>query len=107
MSLASADFNEDGVPKLIAGYQDTEGGIVTLLRGNVASIFPNFLEAQERKANASFTDAPLLSPALVYGALEEIDFVGAGDFDGDFKWNVVAAKRGSNLLRFRSQHTQR
>jgi len=98
LSLCSADFDEDGVPDLISGYAGPNGGIVTLLRGNVDSIYPNAPEATQRKAEGSFTDAPFLSPAFVFGVPEAADFIGAGDFDGDSHWDVVAAKRGSNRL---------
>ena len=63
LSLASADFDEDGVPDLISGYSYGGRGIVTLLRGNIDSIYPNAPEAKQRKANGEFTDAPFLSPA--------------------------------------------
>ena len=33
LSLASADFDEDGVPDLIGGYANRQSGIVTLHRG--------------------------------------------------------------------------
>jgi hypothetical protein len=98
LSLCSADFDEDGVPDLISGYAGPSGGIVTLLRGNVDSIYPNAPEAQQRMAEGAFTDAPFLSPAFVFGAPEATDFIGAGDFDGDGRWDVVAAARGSNKL---------
>src|SRR5262245_566144 len=39
LSLASADFNEDGVPDLVSGYVGPSGGLITLHRGNVESIF--------------------------------------------------------------------
>ncbi|HKQ06162.1 MAG TPA: hypothetical protein VJ464_13585 [Blastocatellia bacterium] len=98
LSLASADFDEDGVPDLISGYAAASGGMVSLLRGNVDALYPNTPEAQQRKANGSFTDAPFLSPALVFGVPEAADFLGAGDFDGDGHWDVVAAARGSRHL---------
>src|SRR5207237_6723866 len=62
LSLTSADFDEDGVPDLISGYAYNGRGILTLLRGNVDSIYPNAPEAQQRKSNGTFTYAPLLSP---------------------------------------------
>src|SRR3989442_7366439 len=68
LSLAAADFDEDGVPDLVSGYSYNGQGIVTLLRGNVDSIYPNASEAKERKANGTFTDAPFLSPARVFDA---------------------------------------
>jgi hypothetical protein len=39
-SLASADFDEDGVPDLVSGYAYAGRGIVTIHRGNVDSIYP-------------------------------------------------------------------
>src|SRR5260370_34956077 len=48
-ALASADFDEDGTPDLIAGYRGASGGIVALHRGNVDSIFPNSPDAKQRK----------------------------------------------------------
>jgi hypothetical protein len=98
LSLCSADFDEDGVPDLISGYAGPNGGIVTLLRGNVDSIYPNAPEAQQRRAAATFTDAPFLSPAFVFGVAEAADFIGAGDFDGDGHWDVVSVARGSDKL---------
>jgi len=98
LSLCSADFDEDGVPDLISGYAGPNGGIVTLLRGNVDSIYPNAPEAQQRRAEGTFTDAPFLSPAFVFSVPEAADFIGAGDFDGDSHCDVVAADRGSNKM---------
>jgi uncharacterized protein (TIGR03437 family) len=98
LALASADFDEDGVPDLIGGYVGPSGGIITLHRGNVDSIYPNAPEAQQRKANGTYTDSPFLLPARAFGVAEAADFVGAGDFDADSHWDVVAAARGGNAL---------
>jgi VCBS repeat protein len=98
LSLCSADFDEDGVPDLISGYAGRNGGIITLLRGNVDSIYPNAPDAKQRKAEGTLTDAPFLSPAFVFGVPEAADFIGAGDFDGDGHWDVAAAARQSNKL---------
>jgi hypothetical protein len=98
LALASADFDEDGMPDLICGYGHSESGIVTWLRGNVDSIYPNSPEAQRRKTAGEFTDAPFLSPARVFALPIEPEFLGAGDFDGDGHWDVVAASRTSDAL---------
>jgi len=97
-SLASADFDEDGVPDLVGGYAYNGQGIVTLLRGNVDSIYPNAPEAQQRRANGTFTDAPFLSPASVFATPVAADFVGAGDFDADGHWDLVVGARSSDSL---------
>jgi hypothetical protein len=98
LALASADFDEDGVPDLICGYAHSGSGIVTWLRGNVDSIYENSPEAQRRKAAGEFTDAPFLSPARVFALPIKPDFLGAGDFDADDHWDIVAAARGSDKL---------
>ncbi|MBA2524189.1 MAG: VCBS repeat-containing protein [Pyrinomonadaceae bacterium] len=97
-SLASADFDEDGVPDLVSGYAYQGSGTVTVLRGNVDSIYPNSPEAEQRRKDGTFTDAPFISPAQVFGVPIAADFIGAGDFDGDGHWDVVAASRSSDEL---------
>jgi len=98
LALASADFDEDGVPDLICAYSHSSSGIITWLRGNVDSIYQNSPEAQQRKAAGEFTEAPFLSPARVFGLPIEPEFIGAGDFDGDGHRDVVAASQTSNAL---------
>ncbi|HXU08286.1 MAG TPA: VCBS repeat-containing protein, partial [Blastocatellia bacterium] len=98
LSLCSADFDEDGVLDLISGYAGPNGGIVTLLRGNVDSLYPNMPDAKHRRAEGALTDAPFLSPAFVFDVPEAAEFIGAGDFDGDGHWDVITAARGSEKL---------
>jgi VCBS repeat protein/all-beta uncharacterized protein/S-layer family protein/BACON domain-containing protein len=98
LSLASADFDEDGVADLVSGYGGPTTGIITVHRGNVDSIYPNAPEAKQRKAVGAFTDSPFLSPARVFEVAEAADFIGTGDFDGDSHWDVVAARRGGDKL---------
>lgn len=98
LSLASGDFDEDGVPDLVSGYGGPGGSILTLHRGNVDAIYPNSSEAQKRKAEGMFTDLPFLSPARVFALPEAPEFLGTGDFDNDGHWDVVAAVRGSKAL---------
>src|SRR5262249_21343269 len=65
---------------------------------NVDAIYPNSPEAKQRRESGTYTEAPFVSPAFAYQSPEAVDFIGAGDFDGDSHWDVVAAKRGSNKL---------
>ncbi len=100
-ALASADFDEDGTPDLVSSYANTAnggGGIITLHRGNVDAIYPHSPEAKQRRASGTFTGSPFLSPARVFALAKAPDFVGAGDFDGDSHWDVVAASRGGRAL---------
>ncbi|MFN2511689.1 MAG: hypothetical protein ABR568_09625, partial [Pyrinomonadaceae bacterium] len=95
-ALAAADFDEDGVPDLVSGYDYAGRGILTVHRGNVDSIYPNSPEAIVRRANGGFTDAPFLSPALVVELDVPADFVGAGDFDADSHWDIVVVNSGGS-----------
>jgi len=105
LSLAAADLNEDGVPDLLSGYAGGNGGVLALHLGNADSIYPNTPEAMRRKqafswsagAQASagnYAPAPFVSPARAFDLPGTPDFLGAGDFDADGHWDVVAAARG-------------
>src|SRR5260370_28253460 len=98
LSLASGDFDEDGVADLVSGYGSRAGGIVTLHRGNVDSLFPNSPEAQQRRAQGQYIDSPFLPKARVFELRDPPDFLGAGDFDNDGHWDVVTAARNSQAL---------
>jgi hypothetical protein len=98
LSLATADFDEDGVPDLVAGYEAQAQGILTLHRGNIDSINPNSREAQLRQKSDTYTDAPFLSTALVMKSPVTPDFLGTGDFDANGHWDVVVGSRDSNHL---------
>jgi VCBS repeat protein len=97
-ALASADFDEDGVPDLVTGYAAPRGGRLSVQRGNVDAIYPNSAEAQARRARGEFT-AAAFHPARQSIALPEAaDFVGTGDFDADGHWDIVAARKGGTRL---------
>ncbi|HXG67024.1 MAG TPA: Calx-beta domain-containing protein, partial [Blastocatellia bacterium] len=98
LALASADFDGDGVADLVSSYATENGGLLVLHRGNVDAIYPYNPEAKQRKAKGTFTDAPFLTPARVFEVTTVPDFIGAGDFDADGHWDVVAATRGGNQL---------
>jgi hypothetical protein len=99
-SAGSGDFDEDGVPDLVCGYASPIGGILTLHRGNVDSIYPNAPDARQRREGGRFTTAPFLSPARAFDSPELPELLGAGDFDADDHCDVVTARPGSNALWF-------
>lgn len=99
LSLAAADLDEDGVPDLIAGYADPDGGgLLAIYKGNMDSIFPESDEAQARKDAGTFTGAAFLSPAAVLEAPAAPDFLAAGDFDNDGHQDVVLAERNQQAF---------
>jgi len=93
LALASADFDEDGMPDLASGYAAADGtGIVTLHRGNVDALWP-YGKAIENG------EPPAFHPeARVFTLPEAPDFLGAGDFDADGHWDLVAAHLGGKAL---------
>lgn len=101
LTLAAADFDEDGVPDLVGGYAAGAGGIITLHRGNVDSIFPNTPAAKQRRANGQFSDSPFAPTARAFAAPAAPDFLDAGDFDGDGHYDVLAAAQGGDAFLLR------
>jgi len=93
LTLASADFDEDGMPDLASGYAAPDGtGIVTLHRGNVDALWPYGSALRNGEPPAFLPDARVFSlPAAP-------DFLGAGDFDADGHWDLVAASLGGKVL---------
>lgn len=97
-SLATADFDEDGTPDLVAGFGTDTGGILSFARGNVDALYAHSPEAQKRRAEGIFTDAPFLAGTGIFAAPLTVDFLGAGDFDADGHSDLVGAARGSRSL---------
>ncbi|HSP05834.1 MAG TPA: VCBS repeat-containing protein, partial [Acidobacteriota bacterium] len=87
LSLTSADFDEDGMPDLITGYESPGGGIVVLRSGNVDAVYSNKIDAP-----------PFLAASAAFDLPEAPDLLGAGDFDADGHFDIVTAKRGSNAV---------
>lgn len=100
LALAHADFDEDGTPDIVTGYGSSGRGLITLLRGNVDSIYPNTPEARQRKVAGSFITAPFISPARTFELPAQAEFIAAGDFDADGHTDVVTASRQEAALYF-------
>ena len=95
LTLASADFDEDGTPDLASGYGAFGGrGIVTIHRGNVAALWPYGAALRNGEPPAFLPDARAIAVP------EAPDFLGAGDFDADGHWDLVVAHKGSKALYF-------
>jgi uncharacterized repeat protein (TIGR01451 family) len=98
MALASADVDEDGVADLICSYDSPRGPLVALYRGNLDALHPHAAEANTRRAEGTFTDAPFLAPARLFAAPIAGEFVVAGDVNGDGHADLVITARGSRAL---------
>jgi len=102
VSLAAADFDEDGMPDLVTGYALPRGGMLTLHRGNVDSVYPTTEAARRRKAEGTFSDVPFLSPGHTVDVDSAPDFIETGDFDADGHQDIVLASREDSSLFFKA-----
>ncbi len=100
VSLASADFDGDGVPDAVAGFAGGGGGILRVSRGNADALYPNAPEAAQRRAERISSDAPFFTTHDELALPERPDFLLAGDFDADGREDLIAASRGSMTLWF-------
>ncbi|MFL6216136.1 MAG: HYR domain-containing protein [Blastocatellia bacterium] len=98
LALASADLDEDGVADLICTYDSPRGPLIAVYRGNVDALHPHAAEANQRRAQGTFTDAPFLAPARLFAAPIAGEFVIAGDVNGDGHVDLVITARASRSL---------
>ncbi|HET9532193.1 MAG TPA: VCBS repeat-containing protein, partial [Blastocatellia bacterium] len=98
LSLASGDFDEDGMPDLVSAYATENGGILTIHRGNIDSVYPDTPQARARKADGTFTDAPFLSPGLVFDMSAAPELIEVGDFNADGHFDIAAAAHSSSAV---------
>lgn len=101
LSLASADFDGDGIPDLAAGFGTAEGrGVIVLYRGNPDALYPHAPEARERLAQGRLVTSPFLPTDRVLALPAPPDFLVAGDFDADGRMDLAAATRGEGAMPF-------
>jgi hypothetical protein len=93
VALAAADLDEDGVPDLVSGFATRQGDLIANHRGNLHALWP-YGPYQIAPPPAFFPDA------RTFPVPEAPDFLVAGDFDADGHWDVMTARRGSNVLYF-------
>jgi redox-regulated HSP33 family molecular chaperone len=94
LALASADFDEDGVPDLVSAFGTGSAGSVTVHRGNIDALWP-YGAALRNGPPAAFLPNP-----RSFSLPAAPDFVAAGDFDGDGHMDIVTAARGQSALYF-------
>lgn len=100
LSLATGDFDEDGVPDLVTGYSMESTGVVTWQRGNVAALYPNSGEAIRRRAEGQFINSPFIPEARTFELSSPPNHMAAGDFDADGHWDLVTATEASSTISF-------
>src|SRR5688500_9095764 len=95
-ALASADFDRNGTPDVVAGYSFNGSGIITLQRGNPEAFAPADDSVLVRMQQG-YNPASLLPGADVYAIPVAADFLVTGNFTNDSEKDVVFAAKGGGL----------
>ncbi|HEY6243325.1 MAG TPA: hypothetical protein VIX17_05240, partial [Pyrinomonadaceae bacterium] len=95
-ALASADFDRNGTPDVVAGYAFNGAGIITLQRGNPDAFAPTD-DSVFARIQQGYNPDSLLPGADVYSVPVSPDFLVTGTFTKDGKKGVVFAAKGGGL----------
>ncbi|HJY30558.1 MAG TPA: hypothetical protein VJ306_21170, partial [Pyrinomonadaceae bacterium] len=95
-ALASADFDRNGTPDVVAGYGFNGAGIITVQRGNPDAFAPANDSVLVRIQQGYNPDS-LLPGADVYSVPVAADFVVTGNFTNDSDKDVMFAAKGGGL----------
>ena len=98
LSMASEDFDGDGVPDLVIGHAGPPDFSLSLYRGNEDAVYPGNPGARERRSLSKLNEPPALSPLSSFPLVDAPDFLVTGDFNGDGHLDVAAAARGGDAL---------
>jgi hypothetical protein len=96
LALTYDDFDEDGAPDLVTGYENGNEGILTLQRGNIDAFAPKDLSVYDRAARGQLPPS-FLDRAESLSVPERTDFLLAGDFDADGHKDLLSAARDGGL----------
>jgi uncharacterized repeat protein (TIGR01451 family) len=97
LSMASGDFDENGVADVVVGLGGSGRFALSIYRGNPDTLYPDGPEARQRRSTNRSIAASLL-PAELIPLAASPDWLVAGDFDGDGHLDVAAAARGGEAL---------
>src|SRR5882724_2617945 len=98
LSMASEDFDGDGVPDLVIGHAGPTDFSLSFYRGNEDAVYPGNPEARERRSLSKLNEPPALSPVSSFPLVDAPDFLVTGDFNGDGHLDVATAARGGDAL---------
>src|SRR5437762_9674952 len=97
ISLASGDFDQDGIADLLVGYSTAQGSLVALHRGNIDAFAPQSQESFRAIAEGNFPP-PFLGSSRLLSLVSRPDFLATGRFTGGEHLDFVVATRGSDRL---------
>ena len=98
LSMASGDFDENGVPDVVVGLGGSGRFALSMYRGNPDALYPDEPEARQRRSVNRSKSTPFISLAESFPLAASPDWLVAGDFDGDGHLDVAAAARGGDAL---------
>jgi uncharacterized repeat protein (TIGR01451 family) len=106
VALATADFDEDGMADLAAGYASASGGVIVLQRGDVDAVYPNTAaavahQAEMRAASLTSPDeqaSPFMVATSALAVNSAPQFMAAGDFDADGHVDLITCDIGATTL---------
>jgi hypothetical protein len=99
LALASADFDGNGTPDVVASYSIAGAGLITVQRGNPDAFAPDD-DSVFARMQQGYDPASLLPVADVYATPEPPTFLATGNFDGDSAPDLVASSGRPARSRF-------
>lgn len=97
LSVATGDFDEDGMADLAVGYGSGKGGLLVVHPGNRDAVSPQSIESWKAIAAGNFPPA-FLSTATVFSLPARPDFLVAGKMTGTDHTDLLAATLGSTVI---------
>jgi CSLREA domain-containing protein len=97
LSMATGDFDEDGVNDLVIGYALAKGGSITVLRGNLDALAPQTHESWLAAGRHEYSD-PYLQNSEPITVDSRPSLMTAADVNGDGHLDLVFATKGGNQL---------
>ncbi|MFC2085824.1 FG-GAP-like repeat-containing protein [Bacteroidota bacterium] len=97
-SIATGDFDEDGVADLVTGYSIRSTGMVGVQRGNVDALYPYSRDVAAKRDAGTLIEAPFFANMVVARINTRPDFLASGDFDADGHLDLVAGSRLDDKL---------